>query len=74
MLERVAGSWLVRLSLSYRFFATVLSWFVLLVRSSVSKDVEILVLRQEIAVLRLTVRGCWRSTSSITALIGLTVP
>jgi putative transposase len=42
----------VRLSLVYRFFVTVLSWFVLLARSSASKDVEILVLRQEIAVLR----------------------
>jgi hypothetical protein len=42
----------VCLSLIYRFFVTVLSWFVLLARSSASKDVELLVLRQEIAVLR----------------------
>ena len=42
----------MRLSLIYRFFVMVLSWFVLLARSSASKDVEILVLRQEIAVLR----------------------
>jgi transposase InsO family protein len=52
MSGRVAASWLVRLSLIYRSFVTVLSWFVLLARSSASKDVEILVLRQEIAVLR----------------------
>lgn len=42
----------MRLSLVYRCFVTVLSWFVLLARSSASKDIEILVLRQEIAVLR----------------------
>jgi hypothetical protein len=52
MLDRVAGSWLVFLSLIYRFFVTVLSWFALMARSSASKDVEILVLRQELAVLR----------------------
>jgi putative transposase len=52
MLARVAGSWLVFLSLIYRFFVTVLSWFVLLARSSASKDVEIVVLRHEVAVLR----------------------
>ena len=51
MSERVAGSRLVRFSLIYRFFVTFLSWFVLLARSSASKDIEILVLRQEIAVL-----------------------
>jgi hypothetical protein len=45
MLERVAGSWPVFLSLIYRFFVTVSSWFVLLARSSASKDVEMLVLR-----------------------------
>lgn len=42
----------MRLSLIYRFSMTVLSWFMPLARSSASKDVEILVLRQEIAVLR----------------------
>jgi putative transposase len=42
----------VRLSFVYRFFVTVLSWFVLLARSSASKDVEISVLRQETAGLR----------------------
>ena len=45
----------VRLGFVYRCFATILSWFVLLARLSASKDVEILVLRQEIAVL-------WRRT------------
>jgi hypothetical protein len=37
--------------LVYRSFVVVLSWFMLLARSSASKDVEILVLRQEVAVL-----------------------
>lgn len=35
----------------YRFAAAVLSWLALLARSSASKDAEILVLRQEVAVL-----------------------
>jgi len=48
----VAGSWPVRVGLVYRFFLTVLSWLALLARSSESKDVEILVLRQGLAVLR----------------------
>ncbi|WP_370372291.1 helix-turn-helix domain-containing protein [Catenulispora sp. GP43] len=38
--------------LLYRIFVQVLSWLALLARSSVSKDVEILALRQEVAVLR----------------------
>jgi hypothetical protein len=42
----------VRLSLVYRFFVTVSSRFILSARSSASQDVEIVVLRQEIAVLR----------------------
>jgi hypothetical protein len=36
----------------YRFLVQVLSWLALLARSSASKDVEILALRQEVAVLR----------------------
>ena len=39
-------------SLTYRLLVTVLSWVVLLARSSASKDAEILALRQEVAVLR----------------------
>jgi hypothetical protein len=42
----------VRVRLIYRFAVTVLSWLALLARSSASKDAEILVLRQEVAVLR----------------------
>jgi putative transposase len=42
----------VQVRLIYRFGVAVLSWLVLLARSSASKDTEILVLRQEVAVLR----------------------
>jgi putative transposase len=41
----------VQVRLVYRFGVTVLSWLRLLARSSASKDAEILVLRQEVAVL-----------------------
>ena len=37
---------------AYLMLARVLSWLVLLARSDVSKDIEILVLRHEVAVLR----------------------
>ncbi len=39
-------------ALAYRLLVTVLSWLVLVARSSSSKDVEILALRHEVAVLR----------------------
>ena len=39
-------------ALAYRLLVTVLSWLALLARSSSSKDVEILALRHEVAVLR----------------------
>jgi Integrase core domain len=39
-------------ALAYRLLVTVLSWFALLARSSSAKDVEILALRHEVAVLR----------------------
>jgi hypothetical protein len=42
----------VRVRLIYRFAVAVLSWLALLARSSASKDAELLVLRQEVAVLR----------------------
>ena len=42
----------VRVRLIYRFATAVLSWLALLTRSSASKDAELLVLRQEVAVLR----------------------
>ena len=40
------------LRLAYRMLARVLSWLALLARSDAAKDVEILVLRHEVAVLR----------------------
>ena len=42
----------VLVSLTYRLLVTVLSWLVLLARSSASKDAEILALRHEVAILR----------------------
>jgi putative transposase len=42
----------VRVALAYRLLVTVLSWLALVARSSSSKDVEILALRHEVAVLR----------------------
>ena len=41
-------------ALAYRVLVTVLSWLALLARSSSGKDVEILALRHEVAVLRRT--------------------
>jgi len=42
----------VCVAVAYRLLVTVLSWFALLARSSPAKDVEILALRHEVAVLR----------------------
>jgi len=42
----------VLVSLIYRLLVTVLSWLVLLARSSASKDAEILALRHEVVILR----------------------
>ena len=42
----------MQVHLIYRFAVTVLSWLALLARSSASRNAEILVLRQEVAVLR----------------------
>jgi hypothetical protein len=49
---RPACSLAVALRLAYLVLTRVLSWLALLARSGVSKDVEILVLRHEVAVLR----------------------
>jgi putative transposase len=43
---------IVLVRLIYRFLATLLSWLALSARSSASKNAEILILRQEVAVLR----------------------
>jgi hypothetical protein len=44
----------VAFGLAYLMLARVLSWLALLARSDAAKDVEILVLRHEVAVLRRT--------------------
>src|SRR4051794_6575700 len=44
--------------LAYLMIVRLLSWLVLLARSDAAKDVEVLVLRHEIAVLRRTNPGC----------------
>ena len=58
-------------ALAYRLLVTVLSWLALLARSSSSKDVEILALRNEVAVLRRTnprPRMSWTDRAVLTAL------
>ena len=49
---RPAGSLAVAFRLAYLILARVLSWLALLARSDAAKDVEILLLRHEVAVLR----------------------
>ena len=61
-------------ALAYRLLVTVLSWLALLARSSSSKDVEILALRHEVAVLRRTnprPRMSWTDRAVLTALTGI---
>src|ERR1700740_3081591 len=58
-------------ALAYRLLVTVLSWFALLARSSSVKDVEILALRHEVAVLRRTnprPRMSWTDRTILAAL------
>ena len=58
-------------ALAYRLLVTVLSWLALLARSSSHKDVEILALRHEVAVLRRTnprPRMSWTDRAVLAAL------
>src|ERR1700749_3374005 len=58
-------------ALAYRLLVTVLSWLALLARSSSAKDVEILALRHEVAVLRRTnlrPRMSWTDRAFLAAL------
>jgi hypothetical protein len=61
----------VCVALAYRLLGTVLSWLALLARSSAAKDVEILALRHEVAVLRRTnptPRVSWTDRAVLAAL------
>ena len=60
------------LRLLYLIFARLSSWLLLLSRSAASKDIELLVLRHEVAVLRRThprPRLDWADRAVLTALI-----
>jgi hypothetical protein len=64
----------VSLRLIYLIFIQLLSWLLLLARSSAAKDVELLVLRHEVAVLRRTTRKPrldWADRTILSALIRL---
>jgi putative transposase len=63
-------------SLAYRLLVTVLSWLSLLARSSSAKDVEVLALRHEVAVLRRTNPRppmSWTDRAILAALTGVSL-
>jgi putative transposase len=67
----------VSLRLLYLIFARLSSWLVLLSRSTASKDLELLVLRHEVAVLRRThprPRLDWADRAILAALIRVLPP
>ena len=62
------------LRLLYLIFIQLLSWLLLLARTSAAKDVEVLVLRHEVAVLRKTTRKPrldWADRAILSALVRL---
>jgi putative transposase len=64
----------VALTLIYRMFVTLLSWIVLRTRSDTTKDIEILVLRHQLAVLQRRTprpRMSWTDRALIAALTRL---
>jgi hypothetical protein len=67
----------VAFQLAYLMLARVLSWLALLARSDAAKDVEILVLRHEVAVLRRNYprpRMSWLDRAVLSALSKLLPP
>jgi len=54
----------------YLFFVRLTGWMALLARSAASKDAELLVLRQEVAVLRRQNQLHWADRAVLAALAG----